>query len=214
MGVMSTYGELKTALTDYYPRGGLSAFSTNLPAFVRYAHDEIMRALRIPLLQTTADLTIDSERVAVPSGFRAVGRLYVDNDFDTSLSPTSIENRMIEAAQYEPGTPRVYAIEGGDSGPVLAFAPRPSATVTGKLLYYRALDFFANDAATNVVLTRYPFLYFRGALAEAFRFDQFDSEADRMEIMFRSMLADVEKAERADALMGGVLIPQPSGRAV
>lgn len=214
MSVISTYGQLKTAITDYYPRGGLAAFQSNLPTFVRAAHDEIMRNLRIPLLQTTADLTINAERVAVPNGFRAVARLYLDNNPRDPLSPTSVENRMLLAGQYEAGTPRWFAIEGGDTSEVFAFAPVPAATQTGKLLYWRFLDFFANDAATNLILTRWPFLYLRGALAEAYRFDQFDSEAATQEALFRDLLASIDADSRSDALMGGVAIPRPSGGVV
>ena len=214
MGIISTYGELKTAITDYYPRGGLAAFQSNLPTFVRAAHDEIMRSLRIPLLQASADLTINAERIAAPSGFRAVARLHLDNNPRDPLSPTSVENRMLLAGQYEAGTPRWFAIEGGDAGEMLAFAPVPAATQTGKLLYWRSIDFFANDAATNLILTRWPFLYLRGALAEAYRFDQFDTEATTQEALFRDLLASIDADSRSDALMGGVALPRASGGVV
>lgn len=214
MGILSTYGELKAAVTDYYPRGGLAAFQSNLPTFVRKAHDEIMRKLRIPLLQASADLTINAERVAAPAGFRAVARLFLDNDPRNTLSPTSIENRMVEAAQYEAGTPRLFAIEGGDAGEMFAFAPIPAATHTGKLLYWRAIDFFATDAATNLILTRWPFLYLHGALAEAYRFDQFDAESAAQEALFRDLLASIDTESRADAMRGGVPMPSASGAVV
>src|SRR5687768_7543811 len=94
MGELSTYAELKTGLTDYTGRGGSTSFVTNLPLFVRRAHDVLMRDLRIPMLQVSADVTINAERVALPTRFRAVSRFAIDATYDDPMSPTSVENRM------------------------------------------------------------------------------------------------------------------------
>jgi hypothetical protein len=206
MGVLSTYGELKTGITDYTGRGGNATFTANLPLFVLRAHNVLMRDLRIPLLQVSSDVTIDAERVALPEGFRAVTRLFIDSDYDAPLSPTSVENRVRLAANACAGRPTAFAIEGG----YFAFAPRPDATYTGKLLAYVALDFFADDDATNALLTKHPFAYFYGALAEAARFDKNDEDTALYESLFRDEVANIETAERRDALMGGVLMPVPS----
>lgn len=208
MGVLSTYGELKTGISDYTGRGGNTTFAANLPLFVRRAHDVLMRELRIPLLQTTADLTIDAERVAVPADFRAVGRLFIDAAYDSPLSPASMEERVREAVTYPAGRPRLYSIEGG----FFAFGPAPDTTYTGKLLYYRGLSFFASDSATNDLLTKYPFAYFYGALAEAAAFDRDDEALATFEAKFRAEIADINLAETLDAYSGGVVAPgRPGG---
>lgn len=206
MGVLSTYGELKTGVTDYTGRGGNALFVANLPLFVRRAHDVLMRDLRIPLLQATADITIDAERVTLPAGFRAVSRLFIDAAYDDPVLPTSVENRVRLAASYASGRPTAFAIEGG----YFAFAPIPDATYTGKLLAYTALDFFADDDATNVLLTKHPYAYFYGALAEAARFDKADEDVALYESLFRDEIANIEAAERRDAMMGGSLQVMPS----
>lgn len=207
MGVVSTYGELKTAITDYSGRGGNATYTANLPTFVRRAHDTLMRELRIPLLLTTGDLTINAERVAVPSDFRAVERLYIDSDTDTQVQPAGIEQRMNYALAYAAGKPRWFSIEGG----YFAFAPVPDTTYTGKLLYRKALTFFASDAATNDLLTRYPFVYLWGSLAEAARFDKADEDEAKYEALFRAEIDSINSAEWKDAMGGGALMPTPSG---
>lgn len=210
MGILSTYGELKTAVTEYTSRGGNATWVSNLPIFVSRAHSTLMRDLDIPHLQETADFTINAERVAIPTGFRAVKRLFLDAEYDTPLKPTSQELRVREAVIYAAGRPRVFAREGG----YLAFGPIPDATYTGKLLYRKALTFFASDGATNSVLTDYPMVYLYGALAEAARFDKFEEDEAKYEALFRAEMADINHAERMASLDGGTLSPVPSGGAV
>lgn len=206
MGVLSNYGELKTAVQTYAKRS-TSAFVDNLPTFVMRAHVVLLRDLNIPLLQATTDLTINAERVSPPSDFRAVQRLSIDADWDNPLSPTSIELRLRASVKYTPGRPRVFALEGDK----LAFGPVPDMTYTGKLLYKRALPFFTSDLSTNDLLTRYPYAYLYGALAEAYGFDKFDEDQAKYEALFRSEIDSINRAEQANAMSGGVLQPGASG---
>lgn len=210
MGEISTYGELKTALSDYTGRGGNTTWAAARPLFIRRAHDVLMRDLHIPLLTTTTDLTINAERVAVPATFREVIRLFIDDSYDSPLSPVSIEQRVAYAVQYTSGRPKWFSIEGG----YFAFAAIPDTTYTGKLLYRQGLAFFSADADTNALLTRYPFAYLYGALAEAARFDKYDEEIALYEAMFRDEIASINAAEQSAALGGGTLTMTPSGGAV
>jgi hypothetical protein len=207
MSVLSTYGELKTGLGDYSGRAANVTWLANLPLFVRRAHDVAMRELRIPLLQTTTDLTINAERVAVPADYRAPVRLFIDGAYDSPLTPTSVEMRVKEAVTQSSSRPRVFSREGG----YLAFGPIPDTTYTGKLLYYRTLAFFASDAATNDLLTLHPWIYFYGAMAEAARFDKSDEDIMTYEAMFRAEIDAVNTSELTDSMAGGTLMPTPSG---
>lgn len=210
MGTLSTYGELKTGLTDYTGRGGNTTFLSNLPVFVLRAHNVLMRELRIPLLQASTTLSVSAEKVNLPADFRAVATLWIDGDFDNPLNPTSAELRMRERVKYPAGRPRLFALEGSQ----IAFGPAPDTTYTADLLYYRALDMFAADSDTNAVLQRYPFAYFYGALAEASRFDQFDENTATYEAMFQAELSAIKAAEGADVYSGGTLMQVASGSAV
>lgn len=206
-GDISTYGGLKTALGEYTGRSANTTWLANVPLFVRRAHDVIMRELRTPLLMTTADLTISAERVAVPADFRAVSRLFIDAAYDSPLRPVSIEQRVQQAVTQTSGRPSMFSIEGS----YFAFAAIPDTSYSGKLLYFRSLTFFANDAATNDVLTRHAWLYLFGALAEAAAFDQYDESLASYTVRFQAELAAINAAEQADAMGGGTLMPTPSG---
>lgn len=207
MGILSNYEELKDAVTAYAKRTNAS-FAAAVPIFVMAAHSALMRDLdhNLPLLCTTADLTIDGERVTPPTGFRAVVRLALDTDYDKPLGPTTVELRMRAAATRSSAKPEVFAIDG-DS---LAFGPVPDATYTGKLLYRRALPFFPSDPSTNVLLDRYPMAYLYGALAEAYDFDKFEEESAKYQVKFQAEIAKINAAERGFAMAGGALDMMPS----
>jgi hypothetical protein len=207
MGVLSTYGELKSELGSRSGRSANTTWLAAVPLFIRRAHDTLMRELTIPLLTTTADLTINAERVALPTDFRAVERLFIDGAYDSPLTPTSVELRVREAVTQPTNRPRVFSVEGG----YLAFAPAPDTTYTGKLLYKRSLPFFSADSDTNDLLVRYPFSYLYGAMAEAAAWDAYDEDQAKYESMFRAEIAQINAAEQANAYGGGTLMPMPSG---
>lgn len=206
MGTLSNFGELKTAISDYSGRNE-ARFLANRGLFVLRAHNTLMRDLRIPLLQASATLTLDAERVAPPTDFLAVASLSLDDNLDNPLVPSSIELRLKEARANPPGRPRVFSLEGGK----IALGPAPGEAYDAALLYHRALPFFADDADTNALFARYPFAYLYGAMAEAARFDKFAEDEASFEAMFRAELNSIMAAEVADQMRGGSLQMIPSG---
>jgi len=206
-GDLSTYGGLKTALSEYTGRSGNTTWLANRPIFVQRAHSTLMRDLDIPHLHDTTDLTINAERIAIPSGYRASKRLFLDLDWDKQVKPTSQELRVREAVTYSAGEPRVFAREGA----YLAFGPVPDTTYTGKLLFRKALTFFASDEATNAILTDYPMAYLYGALAEAARFDKYEEDELKYEALFRAEIDAINMEHAAAMYEGGTLAPVASG---
>jgi hypothetical protein len=210
MGILSNYGELKSAVAVYAKRNNAN-FTASIPIFIRSAHDRLMRDLdaSLPLLNASATITIDAEVVAMPADFRAVTRLAIEDAYDAPLSPTSMELRQ-RATVRGPGRPQVFAPEAGG----LAFGPAPNGSYTGKLLYRRALEMFTTDLSSNVLLQRYPLAYLYGALAEAYGFDKFDEDQTKYITLFSAEIDAINAAERKRAGGGGALAPAPSGYAV
>lgn len=206
---LSTYAELKQGVRDYSSRS-LTLFETNIPVFIHYAHTELMTALRIPLLQASADLTINSGSVALPSDYRAAARLWLDVDYDQPLSPGSLDQVMRARSNSTPTRPTIFGREGVN----MTFGPTPDTTYTGKLLYYQSLPAMTADADTNVILTRYPFAYLFGALSAAAAFDKFAEEEASYEARFRSQINQIIARERADAMSGGPIAPSVSGTVI
>jgi hypothetical protein len=205
-GDISTYGGLKTALGEYSGRGSNATWAANRPLFVASAHSVLMRELDIPHLQETVDLTINAERIAIPTGYRAAKRLFLDGDWDSVVTPANQEQRVREAVSLPSGRPRIFSREGG----YLAFGPVPDTSYVGKLLYKKAMTFFASDEATNSILTDHPMVYLYGARAEAARYDKFDEDEAKFEALFRATIAQINSAEQLATFDGGSLQMSPS----
>jgi hypothetical protein len=200
LAAISDYTALQAAVLNF----NWNRSTGTVDHFCRLAHTRINLGLRVPFMQKTADLTINAQRVAAPTDFAAVSRLWIDDSFDTPLTPETPERIAMLNAMYSTNRPEWFAIEGeSDDLDYFSFAPNPGATTyTGKLLYTRRLDFFASGAAANRVLRDYPNLYLYGALDEAGAFsDDPRSYGQR----FEALLAQINMQVRSDAVGGGAM---------
>lgn len=192
-----TYADLKAALASWATKTSLTA---QLPDFVAWAHQEICRKLRAPVLYARADVVVNAETVAAPTGFLAAKRFYLE------VAPRRIL-RLTDSAQLVDMTvdltatdyPTHFAVEGTDT---LAFAPLFAGSSTGKLLYYKAPTKMVADVDTNVVMAKYPFLYLYGGLEALFRYLEDDNNTDRYGAQFGGLVASINASEAADALRG------------
>lgn len=202
---ISNYSELQAAILAF----NWARDSGSVTDFIALAHARINLGLRAPFMEKTADLTINSYRVAAPSDFVAVKRLWIDDSIDTPLRVTAAERVAYLRATYSSGQrPQWFAVEGDTSGEQFVFAPDPGATTyTGKLLYKRRLDALSGATDTNVVLTRYPNLYVYGALAEAAAYADDPERLQTYQPKFEGMLEQVNRQSMMDAYSGSALAP-------
>jgi hypothetical protein len=206
---LSTLGELKAAIAAWATRSDLDA---RMGDFTGWAHQEICRRLRAPVLYARADVAVGGETAPAPSGFLAARRLFLDVSPRVILRQTDAATRAELCANLGPADyPSHFAIEGADT---LAFAPLFGGSATGKLLFYQAPAALAADADSNVVLARYPFLYLWGALEALYRYLEDDTNCDRYGGLFGALIDSVNAEEAADALRGPLVAPAASGAVV
>ena len=201
---LATYGDAKGYVQAALNRDDADTVS-QLDTFFRYAHDEIVRGLRLPLTRKVTDFPITGERVSVPADYIALESLTHTARWLPAIRVVGVAERALLGERYPQGCPRVVANEGG----VLAFAPVPDATYDATLIYMASPDFMVDDADANGVFQRTPWLYIHGALAAGFRFTRFTDQATEAETMFRGMLADMQRQGIKDA-MSGRLAPMAS----
>jgi hypothetical protein len=196
---LDTYAGLKASIAAWASYDSLTA---TIPDFVALAHQEICRLLRAPVLYARADVTVSTESVAVPTGFLAIKRFYLDVSPRVYLTVTSAESAIETTGRSGTGTyPSEVAVEGS----YFEFAPLYSTSTTGKLLYYKAPTTLVDDTDTNVVLTKYPALYLYGSLEALFRFKEDDNNADRYGSQFAGMIDSINASEARDAMSGPIL---------
>lgn len=192
---ITNYGTLKTAVASWGNRSDLTAL---IPDFIRMAHDVIAGQVTMG-----ADLTLSSATVAQPDDFRRLVSLWVDRAPKRAL----VLSDEIGMTNLGSGVPGYYRIDGTD----FIIAPRPDQTYPGKALYKIATTQFSADVDTNVVLTKYPFVYLWGALAELGGYLMDAEMAAGYGGKFASEIERINRVERGDVMDGPLQVsPGPS----
>jgi hypothetical protein len=198
---ISTFGELKTAITAWLGRD-TQDINNRIPEFVAMAEDRIAKDLRIAAMETTTDLTISSQRVSFPTGFLEARRLYLDSDSEKPLDYMSPSVFWGRNAVNESGTPDIYTIEGQE----FVFAPSPGQTYTGKLLYYKRFTALSGASDTNWIISNARGLLLYGSLLEAYIFLEDTSEAQKYAALFDQMMRATNDADRKSQYPRGALV--------
>lgn len=194
---LATYADLQTSLTIWATKPGLLA---QTPDFIAWAHEEICRRLRAPVLYARATLQVNAETIAAPAGFLACKRFYLDTTPRRFLTLTDSVRLVELTGQLWPRDyPSHFAVEGTST---VAFAPIFNSSITGEMLYYQAPAALVNPTDTNVVLTKYPFLYLYGGLEALFRYLEDDNNCDRYGAQFGGLLDSINAEEAKDAARG------------
>lgn len=186
--MITDYGSLQTAVASRANRSDLTA---DIPDFIRRAHDVIVGEVVM-----AADLTISTQSTALPTGFREALSVWLVNRPMKQLSEASEQvTQYISGA----GIPYCFRIDT-----TLLVYPTPMSSYVARMVYRLSRTFFADDTATNAVLTRYPFVYLYGAMAELQRHLLDDNQADRYELLFRAEIERINAVEVGDATRGAL----------
>ena len=199
---LNTYTALKTAIANWLNRSDLTDEIAN--DFIVLTEADFNSKLRVRKMISEEDITIDAETVNLPSGF-----LQIRNFFILSGS-TKYPLRYMTPSQMDSikgtsttGIPEVYTIVGDK----LRFAPRPDATYTGKLNFYKKFDALSSSNTTNYILTDHPSIYLYGALYHA---TNFLGGIDKMLVqkwqqMYATAMERLERNDREDQFSGSPL---------
>ena len=162
---LNSYSALKTSIANWLNRSDLT---TEIADFIVLAEKDFNSKLRIRKMNATdSSLTIDSETVALPTGFLQI------RDFYILEGGTKYALKYITPAQMDQirgssttGMPSAYTILGDN----LRFAPVPSSSYTGVINYYKEFDALSDSNTSNYILTNHPSIYLYGSLYHAANF--------------------------------------------
>jgi hypothetical protein len=186
---ITTYAELKLAVASWLGREELT---NRIPEFIAMAEDRIAMDLRVQAMETTSDLTISSQRVSFPTGFLEVRRLYLNSSDDKPLDYFVPPVFWTRTFANETGQPDAFTIEGQE----FVFAPSPSTTYTGKLLYYKRFTALSGASDTNWILSNARGLLLYGALIEAYTYLEDDAGTLKMAAMYDQLLSRVMNSDK------------------
>jgi len=198
---LNTYTALKTSVANWLNRTDLT---NEIVDFISLTEADFNSKLRIRKMINEEDVTINAETVSLPTGF-----LQIRNFFILSGS-TKLPLRYMTPSQMDSikgtsttGTPEVYTIAGDN----LRFAPKPDASYTGKLNFYKKFDALSTSNTSNFILTDHPAIYLYGALYHA---TNFLGGIDKMLVqkwqqMYATAMERLERNDREDQFSGSPL---------
>lgn len=213
---ISTYSTLKTALGDWaFNRGTSDLSAGRVDDFFTITHRKIFygcmepgyetEPLRIRAMETTADLSITGQTVALPTRYIQNRRLYLNATPKILMEQVAPERLYELYPETTTGEPKVYAIEGEN----IVFGPTPDDTYTGKHLYYQTFAALSSDGDTNWLTTNAPDAYLFGALAEFLTFDGELDEAKMWAQRFAGVIRALNHADIHDRYSGATMRSRP-----
>lgn len=167
-----TYGELKQAIQDY-TENDETTFVNNIPLFIRFAEERILKSVQLNLFQKnqSGTMTSGNEYLAAPLDFLAPFSLSIDVSGDKEF----LQFKDLDFVQtYNPdatttGQPKYYAQFDVDN---FILAPTPDAGYTVDIHYlYRPASLTAGaDSGTSWLSDNAELTLLYGSLVEAYTF--------------------------------------------
>ena len=151
-----------------------------------------------------ASITIDAETENLPTGFLQI------RDFYILSGATKIPLRYVTPSQMDQlkgtsvtGCPSAYTILGD----TLRFMPKPDASYSGILNYYKTFDPLSDSNTSNFILSSHPAIYLYGSLFHASNFlGGIDpKQVSVWQSMYATALERLELNDREDQFSGSPL---------
>ena len=180
---ITTYGELKTAVSSWLHRSDLTA---NVPDFIAMAEWRVARDLRVQQLITTSSVTISAagNSVALPSGFLELVNCQIASGAELSYVPPDTIDRISGA-----GTPWVYTLLGQN----IQVGPSWTAGGNLSLSYYKKETQLSDSTTTNWYITNVPDALLYGSLLEASPFLLADTRIDVWQRFYDRSIGNINR---------------------
>ena len=201
--MITTYGELKTAIANWLDDDNLTS---RIPEFISLCEDRIAQNLRIRLMETSADLTVNAQEVSLPTGYLGHRRLYLSGNPVRMLNYETPDNFWQSYMSTDTAKPVAFTVEGDN----FVFGPAPDTSYTGKILYYKRLTAFSDDTDTNTLLTTARGLYLYGALIEASTYLEDDVSILKWSALFDDLIDKVMTNDKRDRASGVIRMRDPA----
>lgn len=163
----------------------------------------IVPPLRTQAMEATGTLTTSGGSVALPSGFLAFKRIWINATDGQDLEYRPLTQFRTDPDSQNTGTPTKYTIDDGN----LYVAPTSDKTL--QVTYYTTLGAFTGDASTDAILTAHGAVYLSGVLVEAYRWAR-DADGMAMEQMeFGAKVRGLNATDKNAQTSGSMLVARP-----
>ena len=172
--------------------------------FIVLTEADFNSKLRVRKMVTQATVTVNAETASLPTDFLQV------RDFYILSGSTKYPLRYMTPSQMDQtkgtsttGIPQAYTILGD----TFRFMPKPDATYTGYVNYYKKFTALSDSNTTNFILTNHPAIYLYGSLFHAANFlgGYNPQQVQTWQQMYATALERLELNDREDQFSGSPL---------
>ena len=162
---LTTYTELKTSLANWLNRSDLTTEIGD--DFIKLTEADLNSKLRVRAMIAQVNITVNAETAALPTDFLQIRNFYIlSGQTKTPLVYTTPASMDTTSGTSTTGKPTSFTILGD----TLRFSPKPDATYTAVMNYYKKFPALSSTNATNYILASHPAIYLYGSLFHAANF--------------------------------------------
>ena len=199
---LTNYTTLKTSIANWLNRSDLTDEIAD--DFIKLTEADFNSKLRVRKMVAQTSFTIDSETEALPTGFLQVRDIYILNgNTKVPLTYTTPSQMDSTVGTSTTGLPNSFTILGD----TFRFSPKPDATYTAFINYYKSFDALSDTTTTNYILTTHPAIYLYGSLFHAANFlgGINPQQVQTWQQMFATAMERLELNDREDQFSGSPL---------
>jgi len=162
---LTTYTELKASLANWLNRSDLTTEIGD--DFIKLAEADFNSKLRVRSMIDQVSITISAETVALPTDFLQIRDFYIlAGQTKTPLVYSTPATMDATSGTSTTGRPSTFTILGD----TIRFSPKPDASYTAKMNYFKKFPALSSSVATNYILGSHPAIYLYGSLFHAANF--------------------------------------------
>lgn len=199
---LATYSDLKTSIANWLNRSDLTDEIAD--DFIKLTEADFNSKLRVRKMVAQTSFTIDTETEALPTGFLQVRDIYILNgNTKVPLTYTTPSQMDSTVGTSTTGLPNSYTILGD----TFRFSPKPDASYTAFINYYKSFDALSDTNTTNYILTTHPAIYLYGSLFHAANFlgGINPQQVQTWQQMYATTMERLELNDREDQVSGSPL---------
>jgi hypothetical protein len=199
---LTTYTELKTSLANWLNRSDLTTEIGD--DFIKLTEADLNSKLRVRAMIAQVNITVNAETAALPTDFLQIRNFYIlSGQTKTPLVYSTPASMDTTSGTSTTGKPTTFTILGD----TLRFSPKPDATYTAVMNYFKKFPALTSTNATNYILASHPAIYLYGSLFHAANFlgGINPQQVQTWQQMYATALERLELNDREDEYNGSPL---------
>lgn len=199
---LTTYTTLKASIANWLNRSDLTSEISD--DFIKLTEADLNSKLRVRAMIDQVNITVNAETAALPADFLQIRNFYIlSGQTKTPLVYTTPSSMDTTSGTSTTGKPTTFTILGD----TLRFSPKPDATYTAVMNYFKKFPALSSTVTTNFILENHPAIYLYGSLFHAANFlgGINPQQVQTWQQMYATALERLELNDREDEYNGSPL---------